>query len=81
MGYTDEGESMTMRVQPADIKNALSLVHKMNLGGSVVVLDGGGSYSQNEEKGQRARINYEQGSASCACVAVEGRGRRRRRTC
>ncbi len=31
----------------------------MNLGGRVVVLDGGRSYTQNKETGQRARINYE----------------------
>ena len=40
VGYTDKGEAVSMRVQCADVKKALCSVHKMNLGGNVVVLDG-----------------------------------------
>ncbi len=37
-----------MRVQCADVKQVLCSVHKMNLGGNVIVLDGGRSYMQNK---------------------------------
>ncbi len=50
-----------MRVQCADAKKALCSVRKMNLGGNVVVLDGGRSYTQNKENGKKTRINYEEG--------------------
>ncbi len=50
-----------MRVQCADVTKVLFLVHKMNLGGSVVVLDGVNSYMQNKESGQKTRIDYEEG--------------------
>ena len=61
MGYTDDGESVSMRVQRTDVKKMLCSAHKMNLGGNVVVLDGGRSYTQHKENGQRTRINYEEG--------------------
>ena len=60
MGYTDEGESISMKVQRADVKKALCSVLKMNLGGNVVVLDGERSYVQNKETNKKTRINYEQ---------------------
>ena len=60
MGYTDDGESVSMRAQRADVEKALCSVHKMNLGGNAVVLDGGRSYMQNKENGQKTRINYEE---------------------
>ncbi len=50
-----------MRVQRADVKKALCSAHKMNLGGNVVVLDGGKSYMQNKESGRNAKIHYEEG--------------------
>ncbi len=50
-----------MRVQCADVKKALCSAHEMNLGGNVVVLDGGRSYMQNKESGQKSRIHYEEG--------------------
>ncbi len=50
-----------MRVQCADVKKALCSAHKMNLGGNVVVLDGGRSRMQNKENSQKTRINYEEG--------------------
>ena len=61
VGYADDGGSVSMRAQCADVKKVLCSVHKMNLGGNVVVLDGGRSYMQNKETGQRTRINYEEG--------------------
>ena len=61
VGYTDDGESVSVRVQCADVKKALCSVHKMSLGRNVVVLDGGRSYTQNKETGQKTRINYEEG--------------------
>ncbi len=33
VGYTDDGESVSVRVQRADVKKALHSVHKMNFGG------------------------------------------------
>ena len=38
VGYTDNGEAVSMRVQCADVKKVLCSVHKMNLGCNVVVL-------------------------------------------
>ncbi len=61
VGYTGDGESVGTRVQSGDVKKALCSVHKMNLGGSVVVLNGRKSYAQNKENGQKTRINHEEG--------------------
>ncbi len=61
MGSTDDGESVSKRVQRADVKKALCSAHKMNLGGNVVVLDGVKIYTQNKENGHKTRINYEEG--------------------
>ena len=52
VGYTDDGESVSMRVQRAVVKKVLCSGHKMNLRGNV---------ARNKENGQRARINYEEG--------------------
>ena len=41
--YIDDGEGVSMRVQCADVKKVLRSVRKMNLGGNVVVVDGGRS--------------------------------------
>ncbi len=74
VGYTDSGESVDLRIQCTDAKNALCSVHKMNSRGNVVVLDGGRSYVQNKETGQmtdqlrRGAVRY------AHVVAVEGRG-------
>ncbi len=43
-----------MRIQRSDVKKVLCLVHNMNLGGNVVVLDGEKSYAQNRLTGRRA---------------------------
>ena len=50
-----------MRIQRADVKKVLCSVHKMNMGGNVVVLDGEKSYMQHKESGRRTRIEYEDG--------------------
>ena len=47
-GCTDDGEGVSMRVQCADLNKVLCSVHKMNLGGNVVVLDVEKSYMQNK---------------------------------
>ncbi len=52
-GCTDDGEGVSMRIQCADVRNVLGSVHKMSLGGNVVVLDGDRSYKQNKETGDR----------------------------
>ena len=49
VGYTDDGESVSMRVQCADVKKVLCSVRKMNLGGNALALDGNKSYMQNKE--------------------------------
>ncbi len=59
--YTDDGEGISMRVQRADVKKVLCSVHGMNLGGNVVVLDGGRSYMQNKESRQKTKTHYEDG--------------------
>ncbi len=53
MGYTDDRESVSVRVQYADSKDLLRSAHKMKLGGNVVVLDGGKSYMQKKKNGQK----------------------------
>ncbi len=58
-GYTDDGEGISMKAQCSDVKNVLCSVHKLNLGGNVVVLDGGRSYVQNKEGRQKTKILYE----------------------
>ncbi len=61
VGYTDNGEAVSMRGQRADVKKVFCSVHKMNMGGHVVVLDSARSYMQNKESGRRTRIEYEDG--------------------
>jgi hypothetical protein len=50
-----------MKVQCADVKKALCSVHRTNLAGNVVVLDGRRSHMQNRGSGQRTKIHYEDG--------------------
>ncbi len=61
VGYTDDGEGVSTRAQRAAVKKALCSAHKMNLGGNVVTLDVEDSYTQNKERGQKTRINQEEG--------------------
>ncbi len=62
-------ETVSMRTQRPDIKKASCSVHKMSVGGNVVVLGAGGSYAQSKDAGQKMRINYEGGQcfACCSC--------------
>ena len=72
-GYTNDGEGISMRVQRAEVKKVLCSVHKMNLGGNVVVLDGGRSYMQNKESRQKTKIHYEDGQCvMCLWPPSEG---------
>jgi hypothetical protein len=52
VGHTDDGESVGMRTQCADVEKVLCSVHEVNFGGNVVVLDGGRRHTQNAETGQ-----------------------------
>ncbi len=61
VGRTAGGEGVSARIQCADAKKVLGSVHKMSVGGNVVVLDGDASHMQNKETKQKTRINYEQG--------------------
>ena len=60
IGCTGDGEGVSLRTQCADAKKVLRSVHKMNMGGNVVVLDGDRSHTQNKETNEKTRINYEQ---------------------
>ena len=73
VGYTDEGGAVSMKVQCADVKKVLCSVHKMNVGGNVVVLDGEKSYMHNKESGQKAKIRYEDGQyVLCLWLPTKG---------
>jgi hypothetical protein len=61
VGYADDGDGVSMKIQRADVKKVSRSVHKVNLGGNVVVLGGKRSYTQNKETGKRTRIGYEDG--------------------
>ena len=61
VGYTESGEGFGMKIQCAEVKKVLGSAHKMNMGGNVVVLDGGKSYMQNKKSGQKTKIEYEGG--------------------
>ena len=50
VGHTEDREGVSRRVQCADAKKVLGSVHKMNVGGNVVVLDGDESYTQNKDE-------------------------------
>ncbi len=45
----------------ADVKKVVCSVHRMNMGGNAVVLDGERSYMQHKESGRKSRIEYEDG--------------------
>ena len=60
-GYTDEGDSISLRMTCADVHKVLGSVHKMNKGGNMVVLDGDNSYMKNKRTGQKTKISYEEG--------------------
>ncbi len=55
------------------VRKVLGSVHKMNLGGSMAALDGNRSYTQNEETGQKTRIEYEEGQRTMYLRAPSNR--------
>ncbi len=61
VGHTEAGDGVSMKIQSADVKKALGSVHKMDLGGNAVALDGNKSYAQNKESGRKTRTEYEGG--------------------
>ena len=61
VGYTEGGEGVSMRMTCADVQKVLGSVHRMNLGGNRVVLDGAESYMESKRSGKRTKIHYENG--------------------
>jgi hypothetical protein len=61
VGYTDEGDAVGMRMTCADVHKVLGSVHRMNMGGNKVVLDGPQSYMENKMSGKKTKIYYEGG--------------------
>ncbi len=59
VGYADDGEGVSVKIQRADVKKGLCSAHKMNLGSNVIVLDGKRNYMQNKETGKNTRIGHE----------------------
>ncbi len=48
VGRAGDGEGVSLRIQRVDVENVLGSVHKMNVGGSVVVLDGDERLTQSK---------------------------------
>jgi hypothetical protein len=61
VGYTEEGDAVGMRITCADVHKVLGSVHKMNMGGNRVILDGSRSFMENKMSGKRTKIHYEDG--------------------
>jgi predicted RNA-binding protein len=61
IGHTDEGEGVTMRMTCADVQKVLGSVHRINMGGNRVMLDGDQSYMECRRTGRRTPIKYENG--------------------
>jgi hypothetical protein len=61
VGYTDEGDAVGMRMTVADVHKVLGSIHKMNMGGNRVILDGARSYMENRSSGKSTKIHYEDG--------------------
>jgi hypothetical protein len=59
-GWTDEGDQVNMRLTVADVNKVLGSVHRMNLGGNKVVLNGNMSYMEGKN-GKRTKIHYKDG--------------------
>jgi hypothetical protein len=60
VGWTDEGDAVSMRMTVADVHKVLGSVHRMNLGGNKVVLNGERSYMEGKN-GKRTKIHYKDG--------------------
>ncbi len=54
----EEGEGVSSGIQRADVKKVLGSVHMMNMGGTLVFLDGDESYTPNNETKKKTRISY-----------------------
>ncbi len=61
VGYTEDGEGVSIKTMCADVDKVLGSVHRFNAGGNVVLLDGRSSYMQNKTTRQKTRIGYESG--------------------
>ena len=61
VGYTEDGEGVSLKITCAEVDKVLGSVHWFNAGGNVVVLDGKSSYMQNKTTGKKTRIEYESG--------------------
>jgi hypothetical protein len=59
-GWTDEGDQVNMRLTVADVNKVLGSVHRMNLGGNKIVLNGNKSYMEGRN-GKRTKIHYKGG--------------------
>ncbi len=71
---TDDGESVSTRVLCADVKTVLCSADKTSMGANVVALDGGRSYMQSTENGQKRKIQPGEGAVRHAlAVAVKER--------
>jgi hypothetical protein len=77
VGYTDEGDSVGMRMTVADVHKCLGSVHKMNMGGNKVVLDGPRSFMENRQSGKRTKIHYENGQFILYLWVPAGRATKR----
>ena len=55
VGYTESGEGFGMKIQCAEVKKVLGSVHKMNMGGNVVVLDGGKATCRTRSRVRKQR--------------------------
>ena len=80
VGYTDDGGAVSMKVHCADVKKVLCSVHKMNMGGNAVVLDGERSCSTSKAAGGPGSSTRTV-STTCTCGCQRGgrKCRRRRR--
>ncbi len=67
MGYADNGESVSARLEHADVNKVLCSVHKMKFGGSVIASDSERSYVQNRRQVKGRGPSTRKGSASCTC--------------
>ncbi len=70
-GYTDDGESVSVKIQRTDVKKALCSVRKINLRGNPAGLDDGRSYMQNKQTGQKTGINLLRGGAAHHALAAD----------
>ncbi len=61
VGYTDDGGGVSLSMPCADVKKVLGSVHKMNMGGNVVVLDVEKTTCNTRIQARKRGIKYEGG--------------------